>query len=250
MVGVVQPKIEFLLLGPLQVRAANRVVPIRRGKERAVLATLLLNEGRVVSLDELADAVWGAEPPRSACVTLQNYVKRLRQDLGADGRTRIRTEPPGYRLTVEADEFDVFAFEALVRTARAAARNRSWPAVSEQAGTALSLWRGEALMDIQSDMLAVREVPRPAEMRMEATEMRIEADLRLGRHREVVPELERLTDAHPLREHLHTLLMLALAGCGRRADALAVYQHARRTLLVELGTEPDTELRDLRPRIL
>src|SRR5262249_52664821 len=144
----------------------------------------------VVSIDELAEAVWGADPPRSACVTLQNYVKRLRQSLGADGRTRIHTEPPGYRLDVDVDEFDVVAFEALVRGARAAARDCWWQAVAEQARAAQSLWRGPALVDIRSDTLTIREVPRLAEMRVEVTELRIEADLRLGGHRAVVPELE------------------------------------------------------------
>lgn len=245
-----EPKIEFFVLGPLLVRKRDRVVPVPRGKERVVLATLLLNAGRVVSIDELAESAWGAEPPRSACVTLQNYVKRLRQSLGADGRTRIHTEPPGYRLAVDVDEFDVLVFEALVRGVRAAARDCWWRAVAEQARAALSLWRGQALVDIRSDTLVMREVPRLAEMRMETTEMRIEADLRLGGHRAVVPELERLIGAHPLREHLYTLLMLALSGCGRRADALAVYRRARRTLLTELGTEPGAELRDTHLRIL
>lgn len=245
-----EPKIEFFLLGTLLVRKCDQTVPIRHGKERVVLATLLLNAGRVVTIDELAEAAWGAQPPRSAYVTLQNYVKRLRQELGPDGRTRIKTEPPGYGLTVDADEFDVLAFEALVHGARAAARLRWWRAMAERTRAALSLWRGEALADIRSDMLVTREVPRLVEMRMEATEMRIEADLRLGDHREVVPELRRLTDAHPLREHLYMLLMLALSGCGRRAEALAVYQRARRTLLTELGAEPGTELRDAHLRVL
>ncbi|HEX5406485.1 MAG TPA: tetratricopeptide repeat protein [Pseudonocardiaceae bacterium] len=215
-----------------------------------MLALLLLNAGRVVSMDELAETLWGAGPPPSASVTLQNYVKRLRHTLGAAGRDLILTEPPGYTVTIDTDEFDVSRFEALLGDVRAAMRAGSWRTTAERARAALSLWRGEPLADIESDTLTTREVPRLTEMRLQALEIRVEADLRLGGHAEVVPELERLVDTFPFRENLYALLMLALSGSGRRADALAAYQRVRRTLVDEIGIEPCAKLRDLHQRIM
>lgn len=240
---------EFCLLGPLMVRSGTAVVPVPRGKQRAVLAALLLSAGRVVSLNDLGEVLWGDRPPPSARVAVQNHVMRLRRSL-ADAGSRIRTQPPGYLIRVEADEVDVTRFEAHADAARAAARDRAWEATAAQAGAALALWRGEPLADVGSEVLASREGPRLAEMRLQALETRIDADLHLGRHAEVISELRHLAAAHRLRERLHGLLMLALYRDGRLAEALAAYQQARAVLVEELGTEPGAGLSQVHRQIL
>src|SRR5215831_8073634 len=241
---------EFGLLGPLAVRRGGVEVAVLPGKQRVVLAALLLKAGRVVAVDELTEALWGQGPPATARATTQGYVKRLRKSLGADGHGRITTWPGGYQISVAAGELDVTRCEALLRSAQAAARDGCWDRAAEQARGALGLWRGEPLADVASELLAVREVPRLAELRLQALEVRIGAGLHLGRCGEVVGELRQLAAAHPLRERFHGLLMLALYRDGRQGEALAAYQDARRVLIDELGTEPGTELRELHQRIL
>jgi DNA-binding SARP family transcriptional activator/Tfp pilus assembly protein PilF len=241
---------EFCLLGPLVVRCGGTALPVRRGHQRALLATLLLDANHAVSMDTITEMLWGADPPPSAEVTVRNYVSRLRRALGEDGRARIRAQAGGYAISVNAGELDVSRFEDLLGAARAAARGACWDQAAAHAGSALSLWRGEPLTDVESAALAQREVHRLAEMRLQALETRIDADLCLGRHADVIAELQRLVGAHPLREPLHALLMLALSRDGREAEALAAYQHARRVLVDELGTEPGTRLRELHGRIL
>jgi DNA-binding SARP family transcriptional activator len=241
---------EFCLLGPLAVRRGDAVVTVQAGKQRAVLAALLLNANRVVPMEELAETLWGAAPPPSARVSVQNYVVRLRKALGEEGRSRIGTQPRGYLISVAAGELDVTRFEVLLGAAWQAARNGSWDTAAAQARAALSLWRGEPLADVQSELLALREVPRLLDLRLQALEIRIDADLHLGRHAEVTGELRQLAAAHPLREHLHALVMLALYRAGRQAEALAAYQAGRRALVEELGAEPGPELQRLHQQIL
>jgi DNA-binding SARP family transcriptional activator len=241
---------EFCLLGPLVVRCGGVPVPVRPGKQRAVLALLLLNPGQVVAQDEIAEALWGFAPPPSARVTVRNYVSRLRQALQDTGRDRISTEPRGYAISLDADELDITRFEVLAATAQSAIQSSSWERAATQARSALALWRGEPLADVGSEVLTAREVPRLAEARLQALEARIDADVHLGRQAGVIAELQRLVATHPLREHLHSLLMLAFYRCGRQAEALAAYQSARGILIEELGTEPAAELRELHQRIL
>jgi DNA-binding SARP family transcriptional activator/Tfp pilus assembly protein PilF len=246
-------KLEFCLLGPVLVRRGGVPVPVPRGRQRALLAVLLLNAGRVVSVAEIAETLWGTAPLPSASATVRNYVKRLRRVLGNADRTRILTQSPGYVIRVDPGELDVTRFEALLDGARGAARGGSWEEAADQARLALALWRGEPLADVESEALALREVPRLTELRLQAAELRIDAELRLGqpgRAAAVIAELERLAAAHPLREHLHALLMLALYRDGRQAEALAVYRRTRRLLVAELGAEPGTELRELHQHIL
>ncbi len=240
---------EFGLLGPLVVRSGAVSMAVPRGGQRAVLAALLLSANHVVSLDELAEALWGTHPPRSARVTTQNYVKRLRQALGLAGE-RIGTHPNGYLVRVETGELDVSRFEALAESVRAAVKGEVWDQASARADAALGLWRGEPLADIESVALTQREVPRLTEIRLQMLETRLDAELHLGGHVEVIPELNRLTHAYPLRESLRALLMLALYRSGRQAEALAAFQAARRLLVDELGSEPGSELRELQRRIL
>ncbi len=241
---------EFCLLGPLVVRRGDVVVAVPAGKQRAVLAALLLNANKVVAVGELAEALWGAAPPPSARVTIQNYVVRLRKALGEEGRSRIGTRPPGYVISVAAGELDVTRFGVLLGAARQAGRDGSWETAAARARAALALWRGEPLADVESELLVLRDAPRLAELRLQALEIGVEADVRLGRHAEATGELRRLVMAHPLREHLHALLMLALYRDGRQAEALAVYRAARGVLVEELGAEPGRELRGLHEQIL
>jgi len=244
------PKLEFCLLGPMVVRGGGVALPVPRGRQRAVLAVLLLNAGRVVSVDEIAETLWGPASLPSASATVRNYVKRLRRVLGDADQTRIVTRAPGYVIRVDPGELDVARFEVLLEDARKTARGGSWDAAADQARAALGLWRGEPLADVESEALALREVPRLAELRLQAAELRIEAELRLGRHEVVIAELARMATAHPLREHLHAMLMLALYRDGRQAEALAAYRHARRVLMAELAAEPGAELRELHRQIL
>jgi DNA-binding SARP family transcriptional activator/Tfp pilus assembly protein PilF len=249
-VVTVTAAMHFGLLGPLLVRCDDVTVPVAAGKQRAVLAALLLEAGRVVPVDELAEVLWGYAPPASARVSVQNYVRRLRQALGSAGPDLIGTRPGGYLITVGAGELDVARFEALAQLAREAARAARWADAAGQAREALALWRGEPLADIGSELLARREALRLSELRLQALEARIEADLQLGRPAEVAAELHGLTAGHPLRERLHALLMLALYRDGRQGEALAAYRHVRRVLGRELGAEPGTGLRELHQRML
>jgi DNA-binding SARP family transcriptional activator/tetratricopeptide (TPR) repeat protein len=244
------PKLEFCLLGPVVVRCDGVALPVPRGRQRAVLAVLLLNAGQVVSVGQIAETLWGPVPLPSAPATVRNYVKRLRRVLAAADQARIVTRSPGYVIRLDPGELDVARFEILLDGARNAALGGSWEAAAQQAREALGLWRGEPLADVESEALALREVPRLTELRLQAAELWIEAEVRLGRHGVVIAELERMAAAHPLREHVHVLLMLALYRDGRQAEALAAYQRARRVLIDELGAEPGAELSEVHRQIL
>jgi DNA-binding SARP family transcriptional activator/tetratricopeptide (TPR) repeat protein len=241
---------EFGLLGPLLVRSGGLVLPVQRGNQRALLATLLLAANKVVLVEEIAHALWGPRQPPSANVSVRNYVRRLRQALGDDSPDRISTQPRGYMISVGAGELDTMQFEVTLESASSAARDGRWDTAADLARAALALWRGEPLADVESDVLAFREVPRLSELRLRALELRLDADLRLGRHADTIAELQALTRAHPLRERVHALLMLALFGCGRQGEALEAYQNVRRTLVEELGVEPGGELRALHQQLL
>jgi DNA-binding SARP family transcriptional activator/tetratricopeptide (TPR) repeat protein len=240
---------EFFLLGPLDVRTDGTPVPVPAAKRRALLAALLLRANHVVPVDELAEVLWGEDLPSAPRSGVQNYVMRLRQALGAVG-SRITTHPRGYLIRVEAGELDLDRFEGLLRDARTAAREARWPDAAGHASAALALWRGEPLADLDSDLLPARAGPRLSELRLQALETRIEAELQLGRPGEVIGELRQLTAEYPLRERLHGLLMLALYRDGRQAEALAAYQDARIVLIDELGTEPGPDLQQLHQQIL
>jgi DNA-binding SARP family transcriptional activator/Tfp pilus assembly protein PilF len=227
----------------------GEVVPVPPGKQRSLLAALLLSAGQAVSIDDLTEILWGSSPPPSARITVQNYVMRLRKILGPAG-SRISTQPRGYLIAVKADELDVSRFEAHLDASRKSALDGDWEAAGSEARAGLSLWRGQPLDDVESDLLRIRDVPRLAELRLQMLEIRIDADLHLARHATVVTELQQLTAAHPLRERLHGQLLLALYRDGRQGEALAAYQHARRILINELGAEPGAWLQTLHQRIL
>lgn len=242
---------KFCLLGSLLVRTtADAEVTIAPGKQRVLLATLLLHANRVVPSAELADALWNWQPPRSAGPTIRNYVKRLRHVLGDTGRDLIRHSPGGYLIQISPPDLDLARFEELERAGREAETAGDWQRAADLLRAALAQWRGEPLADVPSEWLATRELPRLSELRLRALELCIGLDLRLGRRAGSIAELRLLTRAYPLRERLHGLLMLALCHDERRAEALAAYQDARAVLNAELGTEPGPELRQLHQRIL
>src|ERR671911_665592 len=185
--------LEFRILGPVEVWDDGRQLQLGGPKQRAVLALLLLDAGRVVSTDRLIDLLWGEQPPPTAATSLQNFVSQLRKLLGADV---LVTKPPGYRLEIEPEQLDLERFRRLVQ----AAKFRE----------ALALWRGPALADLAFEPFAQNEIARLEELRLAALERRIEADLETGRHAELIGEIEVLVREHPLREKLRRFLMLAL----------------------------------------
>jgi DNA-binding SARP family transcriptional activator len=233
---------EFRILGPLEALDNGRPVPLGGSKQRTLLASLLLHANDVVSRDRLIDELWGASPPATAATALQVYVSQLRKALGRD---LILTQPPGYLIRVSDDELDLHRFERLVVTARGEAPAHGARLLRE----GLALWRGAPLAELDEDFARV-ERGRLEEQRLAALEQRVEAELALARHAELVPELEGLVRKEPLRERLRGQLMLALYRCGRQADALEVYRSGRRLLDEELGLKPDDELQRLERAIL
>jgi DNA-binding SARP family transcriptional activator len=242
---------EFLLLGPLEVRDGNRTLPIVGARQRGLLAVLLLHANEVVSTDRLIEDVWRGEPPDTADNALQRQVSRLRQVLQpADGDGRLLlTRPPGYMLSISPDDIDLERFRRLVDEARRT-RDADPGASASLLRQALALWRGQPLADFAFEPFAQVEVARLEEMRVAALEDLVEADLAAGAHDARVAEIEALVAAHPLRERLRGHLMLALYRSGRQADALRVYREGRTTLVEELGIEPGPELRALEKAIL
>lgn len=243
-VAATQPearRLEFGILGPLEVRDGERVVPLGGLRRRAVLGLLLLEANRVVSVDRLVDGVWGNDPPASAQASLQNHLFRLRRELDE----RLVTRPPGYLLRVAPGELDLDRFRHLVEEAEGAEPD----VAAEHLRDALALWRGSPLADLAAEP-AGRAAAHLGELRLSALEARIDADLALGRHAQLVPELEELVAREPHRERLRRQLIVALYRSERQADALDAYTDARRTLVEELGTEPGRDLQELQRAVL
>ena len=240
----------FSLLGPLLLAdSTGRPVALGGPRLRVLLATLLLQANMPVPADELAEMVWDGAPPPGAVSTLRSYVRRLRRSLGDDG-ARVVASGPGYLIRVGRMELDVLEFEEACRDARAALRLGEWEDASASAAQALRLWRAAPLLDVPSGTLRAEFEPRIERLRLQVLEDWFDAGLRLGHHQELVPPLLDMTARYPLQERFHAQLLLALAGTGRRAQALDAYQEARRVLVGELGIEPGAELRDIHRRIL
>ena len=238
---------EFRILGPLEVWDEGGEVSLGGPKPRALLAVLLLHPNEVVPADRLIDELWGEDSPEDAAAALRVNVSRLRKALAQDVLT---TRSPGYVIRVEPDELDLHRFERLVDEGRSLLARGLAADASERLRDALALWRGPALADFAYESFAQAAIARLEEIRLAAVELRIDADLALGRHDELVGELEALVAEHPLRERLRRYLMTALYRSGRQAEALDAYQDARRALVDELGIDPSPALQELERAIL
>mgnify|MGYP003287643139 CR=1 FL=1 len=225
---------EFRVLGSLEVVAGGQSLGLGTPRQRMLLGLLLLRAGEVVSYDRLVEELWDDDPPGTARHTLQGYVHRLRRALGPDS-WRLQTRPPGYRLKVSAGELDAQQFDDLAGQGRRALVRGDPDAAAALLAAALGLWRGPLLADLGDVAALEPERARREALRLAALEDRIEADLALGRHAELVGELEGLLAEHPFRERLWGQLMLALYRSGRQADALQAFHRARQVLDQELG---------------
>ena len=244
--GAGTPELEVRLLGPIEAERGGTPVPLGGQKPRTLLAVLALEPGRVVSADRLIEALWPGDPPETAGHAVQVYVSQLRKALGP----AIATRAPGYELEVDPERIDVHRFTRLAQEGRAALVGEDAIAAEGALREALGLWRGPALADFLYEPFAQTEIARLEDLRTVVLEERIATDLALGRHAELVSELEALVQAQPLRERPRAQLMLALYRSGRQADALAAYRVARETLVEELGIDPGPELRELESAIL
>jgi DNA-binding SARP family transcriptional activator len=239
--------VEFGILGPLEVVEDGRALRLGSRKQRALLALLVLHAGEVVARDRLIDDLWHGEPPAAAETTLRSHISRLRSALGA---SRLLSRSPGYTLVLESEELDAARCERLLAEGRDALAQGRAPQAAERLRSALALWRGPPLADVVYEPFAQGEIGRLEELRLALLEERIEADLALARHADLIGELEALVAEHPLRERLRGQLMLALYRSGRQADALGSYRQARHALTDELGLEPSEALKDLERAIL
>lgn len=240
---------EFGVLGPLLVRDGSSVHAVSSGKQRALLAALLLRAGWVVRAEQLIETLWDGHPPQSAEVTLRNYVARLRRSIGAVG-ARIRTSSGGYLFEATDEEIDLRMFDRLRVHAELALRAGDVESAGKMLDRALALWRGPALADVASDALRRDLCPALEEERLHVVELKLQADCAAGRAKVAIPELLRLTAAHPWRESLWGQLMVAYVRSGRQADALAAYRRVQRMLADELALRPGAELTALHLRIL
>ena len=238
---------EFRILGPLEVSDGGVELALGGPRPRALLALLLLHPNEVVAGDRLIDELWGEQSPDRAAGALRVNVSRLRKAL-PEGV--LRTRPPGYVVRVEPEQLDLHRFERLVDEGRSLLARRLAADAAERLRDALSLWRGPALADFTYEAFAQAAIGRLDEIRLAAVELRIDADLVLGRHDELIGELEALVAEHPLRERLRTSLMTALYRSGRQAEALDTYKDSRRIFVEELGLEPSPALQELERAIL
>jgi ABC-type transport system substrate-binding protein/DNA-binding SARP family transcriptional activator len=235
--------LEFRILGPFEVLRDGHRLPLTTGKQKALLAFLLLHANRPVSSDHLIEALWNGSPPRRAAKSVHVYISQLRKLLGEGV---LVSDAPGYMLRVDAGAVDAGRFESLLAEARAADAESA----SETLRTALALWRGDPLVDFAYESFAQDEIRRLEELKLTAIEERVESELALGRHAEILAELEALAGRYPAREGLQAQRMLALYRCGRQADALAAYRSTRRALLNDVGIEPGPELQRLERAVL
>lgn len=246
---------EFRILGPLEVEARGQTLPLGGPKQRALMALLVTHANRVVSVDRLIEGLWGAAPPARASETIQVYVSQLRKQLEPDRKPGLPyqvlvSRRPGYLVRVGPDELDTYRFERQRDAAASALIEGDAHAAAKSSRQALALWRGPALAEFAAEPWAVGEAGRLNELRLQTLEQRVEADLGLARHVELISELEALVAENPLRERLCGQLMLALYRSGRQAEASEVFQRTRARLVEELGMEPGPELQRLLTLIL
>ena len=242
---------DFLILGPLAVIDKGKNITPTAPKVRQVLALLLVRRNQIVQVSEFVDELWGDHPPESAMTTLQTYVYKLRKDvLEPSGLGRLQTQPSGYLLEVRDENIDVCDFERLSAEGRVALENDDPRRAAELLSGALGLWRGQALASVTVGEILSAHVTRLEENRLRAVELRIEANMCLGRYHELVSELKMLVYAHPLHERFHGDLMIALDRSGRRYEALEVYRRLRGLLIDELGIEPSASMQRLHQSLL
>jgi DNA-binding SARP family transcriptional activator len=241
--------LEFRILGPLDV-VDERVGPVDLGgpRQRATLAILLLHANRVVSVDQIADDLYAGAAPVTALKQVQRQISELRKALGSE--SVIETRSPGYVIRLAPEQLDLTVFERLAAEACEAEAAGDVQRAASLLRQALDLWRGEALADLSYELFARAPIGRLEEIRLAVLEQRIAADLALGRHAELIPELEQLVVEQPLRERFRAQLMLALYGSGRQAEALEAYRQARQALVEGCGIEPGPALRQLERQIL
>jgi len=247
--------VEFGILGPLEVWRSGRAVSLGGPRQRAVLALLLLEANRVVSMDRLAEDVWAGHPPEGWATTLQIYVVHLRRELEPDrpkgaAASVLLTKGRGYLLRAGRTHLDAARFQDGFTAGRAALEAGRYAEAAQTLRTALELWRGPVLADLADYAFTRPEAARLEELRLATVEARIDADLALGRHDALTAELEQLAGEHPLRERLHGQLMLALYRCGRQAEALAAYRRVHGLLAEELGIDPGEPLQRLHASVL
>ena len=244
--------VEFRILGPLEVQANGHRLQLGGRKQRALLAVLLLNANQVVSRDRLVDALWGERPPQTASHTLDAYVSRLRKALAGsgDGGARLVTQTPGYVLRIAHDQLDLTCFEQLMADGQRALDAGEPELAAVKLRQAEALWRGRPLADLEFEPFAHAHVDRLEQLSCATTEQRVEAELALGRHEQLVPELQALVTEYPLRERLRGQLMLALYRSARQVEALAVYRQGRVLLREELGVDPSPRLQELERAVL
>ncbi|GAA3845466.1 hypothetical protein GCM10022226_80890 [Sphaerisporangium flaviroseum] len=241
---------EFRVLGSLQVVDDTSELTPSAAKVRAVLAMLVLRHNQIVSTRELIDELWGERPPPTALPTLHTYVYKLRKMLGTSGPATVVTKPYGYLLATSPETIDVYRFERLVADGWSALERQEPEHATEALSQALALWRGPALANLAAGELLSAQITRLEESRLRALQLRLDADLRLGRHRELISELKELIATYPLNEDFYAKLMTALYQVGRRGEALEVFQNLRQVLVGQLGLEPSPALCRLQQRLL
>ncbi|RSN70957.1 AfsR/SARP family transcriptional regulator [Actinomadura sp. WAC 06369] len=246
---------EFKILGGLEVLHDGRDITPTAPKLRRVLCFLILHPNQIVQTEALIDELWGDSPVRSAMTTMQTYIYLLRKIINEElepdaGERFLLTRPSGYMAAVPSDHIDLFRFEALTERGRAALHGGDPETAADLLSEAMGLWRGAALADVRTGRLLQAHVTRLEESRIRTLEMRIEADLRCGRHRELISELKALTAEHPYHEGFHRPLMLALYRSGRQWEALNAYRSLREVLVGDLGLEPSQELAELQQAVL
>jgi len=252
---------DISVLGPFRAAHAGVHMHLTAVKPRKVFGLLAVHADEVVSVASLVEEVWGESPPRSVQTTLQTYILQIRHlistalgeeytGLPSGAKSVLVTEPGGYRLDTHGGVIDVREFDALASAGHRALEQGDWTTASDYLGRGLALWHGRALGDVQCGVLLEVEATRLEESRMSVLHRRIEADLRLGRHHELVGELSGLAARHPLHEGLHEQLMLALYRAGRRSDALGIYHQLRSSLNRTLGLDPSPGIKSLHHAVL
>jgi DNA-binding SARP family transcriptional activator len=239
----------FAILGSLEASASGASIPITAPKQRAVLATLLIDANNDVPIDRLTQYVWDGQPPVAAQTTLQSYIYRLRQLLRPMIGVGLQTSPASYMLHVDPGKTDVWSFKNLVADGRDQALRGDLQDSVRSLRTALSLWRGDALAGVPGEFIQ-REARFLEDERIAAYEDLFSAEIALGNHRTIIPELRKVVSSYPFHETLRAQLMLALYRAGRQAEALQAYGLIRRKLRDDVGIEPGPELQELHRSIL